>query len=74
MPTEVMDGLDYLPKAEQMKAIGAFQTLYEPKPVVREYGERRHCATCRHERGEPRPDQPDWPACPGCGKRHPPEG
>ena len=77
MPTtEVAGGLDYLSKVDQMKAIGAFQTLYGPKPVVREYRARCHCPACRRERGEPPETSPqsDWSVWPGCGKRHPPQG
>ena len=75
MANAVKSGLDYLPRVEQMKAIGAFLTLYGPRPVVGAYHQLCHCPACRHERGEPPELGPiGWPACPGCGKRHPPEG
>ena len=76
LTTEVAGGLDYLPKVDQMKAIGAFRVFYGPKEAVRACQDLCYCPSCRRDRGEPPETSPQasLPACPGCGQRHPPQG
>lgn len=72
--TDYKLGLDYLPRPEQAKLIRAFVLAYGQRPVMTDYQSICHCPSCRARRGEPPETRPDWPACPGCGQRHPPNG
>ena len=71
---EIMAGLDYLPLKDQLALIASFKAKYGPAPVQRAYQDLCHCPACRAARGDPPGPEGDIPVCPGCGKRHPPDG